>query len=153
MTHEQLKFTMNIKLKKLTPTAITPVYQTPGSAACDLHADLDSTLTIAPGERVLVPTGIALEPPDEPVALLIFPRSGLASKHGIALSNGVGVIDRDYRGEIKVALINLSDTPYTVSPSDRIAQLMLVPIIQANFIESSTLDSTERGEGGFGHSG
>ena len=144
---------MDIKLKKLTATAITPVYQTPGSAACDLHADLSSPLTIAPGERVLVPTGIALEPPDEPVALLIFPRSGLASKHGISLSNGVGVVDRDYRGEIKVAMINNSDIPYTISPSDRIAQLMLIPIIAAEFIESSELGGTERGDGGFGHSG
>ena len=144
---------MDIKLKKLTPTAITPVYQTPGSAACDLHADLPSPLTIAPGERALIPTGIAIEPPDEPVALLIFPRSGLASKHGISLANSVGVVDRDYRGEIKVALINNSSTPYTISPSDRIAQLMLVPIIAANFIEVSELGSTERGDGGFGHSG
>lgn len=144
---------MDIKLKKLTPTAITPVYQTPGSAACDLHADLPSPLTIAPGERALIPTGIAIEPPDEPVALLIFPRSGLASKHGISLANSVGVVDRDYRGEIKVALINNSSTPYTISHSDRIAQLMLVPIIAANFIEVSELGSTERGDGGFGHSG
>ena len=103
---------------------------------------------------MLIPTGLAAEPiSDSPVALLIFPRSGLASKHGISLSNGVGVVDMDYRGEIKAALVNTSDTDYTITPGERIAQLMVIPILTARFTEADSLTQTERGDGGFGHSG
>jgi len=145
---------ITIKLKKLSPLAEIPRYQSATAAACDLHAAIAEPIVIRAGERALIPTGLAAEPiSDEPIALLLFARSGLASKHGIGLSNGVGVIDSDYRGEIKVALFNSSKEDYVLSPGERIAQLMVVPIITAAFIEAETLDETERGDGGFGHSG
>jgi len=134
-----------------------PEYQTEQSAACDLHAAIGEPLEIAAGERALIPTGIYIEPvvsDDEPTpAILIFARSGLSVKHGISLANGVGVVDADYRGEIKVALLNNSSEPYTVNPDDRIAQMMIVPTLRAVFNVTDTLDETERGAGGFGHTG
>ena len=145
---------IQIKLKKLSPLALIPEYQTSGAAACDLHAAIDEPTVLHAGERALIPTGLAAEPIcDEPIALLVFARSGLASKYGISLSNGVGVIDRDYRGEIKVALFNSSTEDYTINPGERIAQLMVVPVLTASFIEAESLDCTDRGDGGFGHSG
>ncbi len=142
-----------VTLKKLRPDAHIPKYATPGSAAADLYAALDAPVTLAPGERFAVPTGIALSPKETEVVALIFGRSGLGTKFGVTLANSVGVVDSDYRGEIKVALVNHGAEPYTVQPGDRIAQLMFVPIMHAEFTESDTLDETERGAGGFGSTG
>lgn len=143
---------INIKIKKLSGNTAIPAYQTTGSAACDLCAAIDSPVIIEPGKSALIPTGIAIEPTESCVCLL-FARSGLAVKHGITLANTVGVIDQDYRGEIKAALINHGGEAYTVTPGERIAQMMFVRYAQANFIPSDELSDTERGSGGFGHTG
>ena len=143
---------IKVKIKNLTGDAPIPVYQTPGSAACDLCAAIEEPLTLDPGKSTLIPTGIAIAP-EESCVCLLFARSGLAVKHGITLANSVGVIDQDYRGEIKVALINHGGEAYTVCPGERIAQMMFVRFAQAQFIQADELDDTERGEGGFGHTG
>lgn len=143
---------INVKIKNLTGDAQIPAYQTPGSAACDLCAAIGSPVTIEPGKSALIPTGIAIAP-EESCVCLLFARSGLAVKHGITLSNSVGVIDQDYRGEIKAALINHGSEPYTIQPGERIAQMMFVRFAQANFLPADELDETERGTGGFGHTG
>ena len=144
-----------VKIKLLRTGAKIPAYQTAGSAACDLSACLDAPVTLLPGQSALIPTGIALAPAadDEPVAALIYARSGLAVKHGISLSNGVGVVDSDYRGELKVGLINQSAEPYTVCSGERFAQLIFTPVRRGVFTEVSELDDTERGSGGFGSTG
>ena len=148
---------MDLKIKALSPKIggeiPYPFYASAGAAAMDLHACLDEPVTIAPGELVRIPTGIAIALPSAAYVALVFARSGLGVKHGIALSNGVGVIDSDYRGEIKVGLTNLSRTPYTISPADRIAQLAVVPVVQVNPVPVENLDETERGSGGFGSTG
>ena len=130
-----------------------PFYATPGSAAMDLCACVDEPVEIAPRALVSIPTGIAIALPSAEYVALVFARSGLGIKHGVTLSNGVGVIDSDYRGEIRVGLTNLSDTPYTVSPGDRIAQLAVMPVVQAQLEVCDSLDETERGQGGFGSTG
>lgn len=137
---------------KLTRNARIPEYATNGSAAVDLCAMVDSPLTLAPGERALIPTGIALSIPSGYVGI-VAARSGLACKKGICLSNGIGVIDSDYRGEISVGLFNSSKEPFTVERGERIAQLMFMPVETAVFLPASDLDETERGEGGFGSTG
>lgn len=143
---------IKVKIKNLNGDAPIPAYQTPGSAACDLCAAIGSPVTIEPGRSALIPTGIAIAP-EESCVCLLFARSGLAVKHGITLSNSVGVIDQDYRGEIKAALINHGSEAYTIQPGERIAQMMFVRFAQAQFIPADTLDETERGDGGFGHTG
>lgn len=148
---------MTVKVKQI-PTkggAVSPLpqYQSEFSAGADLTAAIDEAVTIAPHSRALIPTGIAIEPSDNGIGAFIFARSGLASKHGICLANSVGVVDADYRGEIKVALLNTSDTSYTVQPFERIAQLVIMPVIQAQFMLSDTISDTERGAGGFGSTG
>ena len=144
---------INVKLKLTREGAALPAYATEGSAAVDLRAVIDDAVILAPGERALIPTGIAIAPETAGVVAIVAARSGLSIKHGIALTNGIGVIDSDYRGEIGVSLTNHSDKPYTVSPGDRIAQLMFIPVLHANLILSETLDETVRGEGGFGSTG
>jgi len=144
---------INVKLKLTREGAALPAYATEGSAAVDLRAVIDAPVILAPGERALIPTGIAIAPETSGVVAIVAARSGLSIKHGIALTNGIGVIDSDYRGEIGVSLTNQSDKPYTVSPGDRIAQLMFIPVLHANLILSETLDETVRGEGGFGSTG
>ena len=139
---------MKLFVQRLDPRAPLPAYQTPGSAAMDLAALLDAPVTIAPRALVNIPTGLAIALPDAGWVALVFARSGLGIKHGIALSNGVGGIDSDYRGELRVGLTNLSDTPYTVQPGDRVAQLMVVPVARA-----CVLAATQRGAGGFGSTG
>ncbi len=129
-----------------------PHRATPGSAGVDLCAMIPEPLTIAPRALVRVPTGLALELPENTVGL-VYARSGLGTKHGIALSNGVGVIDSDYRGEIAVGLCNLSDEPFTIQPGDRIAQLVVTPCPPVSFVPAEELSETARGEGGFGSSG
>ncbi|MPM19824.1 Deoxyuridine 5'-triphosphate nucleotidohydrolase [bioreactor metagenome] len=148
---------MKLKIKAVSPligTAIpAPFYASPGAAAMDLHAAVDTQVEIGPGGLCSVPTGIAIALPSAEYVALVFARSGLATRHGIALSNGVGVVDSDYRGEIKVGLVNLSDKLYTVLPGDRIAQLAVVPVERAELELVSELDETERGTGGFGSTG
>ena len=144
---------MTVKIKLLHPNAKIPEYKTDGASACDVCAAIDLPITIEPGEFALVPTGFALDPGEGDFAILLFARSGLATKHGIALANGVGVIDPDYRGEVKVSLTNLSKSPYTITPGERIAQMMITPTIRATFAVADELSTTERGEGGFGHTG
>lgn len=139
-----------VRFKKLDPEAVVPVYGTDYSAGADLVSLTD--VTIAPGATALVHTGLALEIPSGLVGL-VCARSGLASKHGIAPSNKVGVIDSDYRGEIMVSLHNHSGEPWHIAKGDRAAQLILTPYIQADFEETSELKDTERGAGGFGSTG
>lgn len=145
--------TTMIKIKLLSPNAKIPSYATPGSSACDICAAIGEPVVIKAGEISLIPTGFAIEGAPADVTILLFARSGLASKHGIALANGVGVVDSDYRGEVKVALINNSREDYTISPGERIAQMMFVPIIRETFVRVDEIGDTERGDGGFGHSG
>lgn len=144
---------MDLNIKLLSPNAVLPQYATSGSAAMDLTACIDAPVTIAPRQLVTIPTGIAIALPSADYVALIFARSGLGVKHGISLSNGVGVIDSDYRGELKVGLTNLSDEPYTIQPGDRVAQLAILPVVQANVVQVSELDETGRGAGGFGSTG
>ena len=123
-----------------------------GSAGVDLQAMIDAPITLEPQKLYRVPTGIAMELPEGYVGL-VYARSGLGVKHGIALGNGVGVIDSDYRGEIQVGLCNLSDTPYTIQPKDRIAQLVIAPVPPVEYVWAEELSDTDRGAGGFGSSG
>ena len=144
---------MKLKIKLLREGAVPPRYATEGAAAMDLTACMDAPVTIAPRQLVTLPTGLAIALPSAEYVALVFARSGLGIKHGIALSNGVGVIDSDYRGEIRVGLTNLSDTPYTVQPGDRVAQLAVVPVVQARLEWTDELDETGRGAGGLGSTG
>ena len=148
---------MELKIKYLSPKIGTdipaPFYATEGAAARDLCACVDGEVTVAPRALVSIPTGIAIALPSAEYVALVFARSGLGIKHGVCLSNGVGVIDSDYRGEIRVGLTNLSDTPYTISPGDRIAQLAVVPVVQARLTVCDELPESGRGAGGFGSTG
>ena len=141
-----------IRIKKLDPRATIPTYGSEFAAGADLYALLDGKLTVAPGETVKVPTGLSLEIP-QGYAGLIYARSGLSVKRGLAPANKVGVIDADYRGEILVALYNQSATAQTVEPGERIAQLVIAPVLQVDFAECDDLSDTQRGEGGFGSTG
>ena len=129
-----------------------PRRATPGSAGYDLCAAVEAALELAPGERALVPTGFAIAVPDGFEAQ-VRPRSGLALRHGLVLPNAPGTIDSDYRGEVKVILLNLGSAPFTVRRGDRIAQLVISAIAHAEWDERSELEATQRGSGGFGHSG
>ena len=143
---------MQLKFKRLRPQAILPRRATPESAGLDLCACLEEPVTIRPFELVRIPTGLAAALPAGTVGL-VYPRSGLASKFGVTLANCVGVIDSDYRGELLVAMTNDSQTDYTIQPGDRIAQLVVTPILLPEPVEAEELDSTVRGEGGFGSTG
>ena len=142
-----------VKYKKMDSRAVVPQYATPGAAAADLCALLDEPLTVAPMQRVLVPTGLAIELPDAGCVALVYARSGLSIKHGLCMANGVGVIDSDYRGELRVPMVNLSDTAYTIQPGERVAQLCIAPVWQASFLPAEDLSDTARGAGGFGSTG
>ncbi|MDQ7984892.1 MULTISPECIES: dUTP diphosphatase [unclassified Pseudomonas] len=130
-----------------------PAYATPGSAGLDLRAMLKEDLTLEPGQTVLIPTGLAIHVADPGLAALILPRSGLGHKHGIVLGNLVGLIDSDYQGELMVSCWNRGNTAFNMAIGERIAQLVLVPVIQARFEVVEDFDDSERGAGGFGHSG
>ena len=143
---------MKVKLKKLNENAIIPTYGSPFSAGADLYACIDEDITIKAGETAFIGTGLAMELESGYVAL-VYARSGLACKKGLAPANKVGVIDSDYRGEIKIALHNHSSQECTVSVGERIAQMVVTPYIKCDFEEAQELDSTERGEGGFGSTG
>ena len=130
-----------------------PSYATSGSAGMDLRACLDEPVILAPGASYLVPTGLAIYIGDPNLAALVLPRSGLGHKHGIVLGNLVGLIDSDYQGQLMVSCWNRSQEAFTIQPGERIAQLMLVPVVQAEFEMVQEFHKSERGEGGFGHSG
>ncbi|WHH61060.1 dUTP diphosphatase [Petroclostridium sp. X23] len=130
-----------------------PFYATTGSAGMDLAACINEPITIKPGEKTVIPTGIAIQLPSNEYVALIFSRSGLGIKHGITMSNGVGVIDSDYTGEIKCGLVNLGTETYTIQPNDRIAQMVFMPVAIAALTVVNQLDSTERGAGGLGSTG
>ena len=147
---------MDIKVHLLLSRGMEmPAYATEGSAAVDLRAAVEENepVTIAPGERALIPTGIAIAPETRDVVAIVAARRGLAIKKGICLSNGIGVIDADYRGEICVGLFNTSSEPFVVNRGDRIAQMMFMPVYSAKLCEAIALDETARGAGGFGSTG
>lgn len=130
-----------------------PHYATEGSAGLDLRAMLEAPLILEPGATTLIPTGLAIHIADPGLAALILPRSGLGHKHGIVLGNLVGLIDSDYQGQLKVSCWNRGSDPFTMEPGERIAQLVLVPVLQARLEVVESFDETQRGAGGFGHTG
>lgn len=130
-----------------------PEYATPGSAGLDLRACLESPLTLAPGQTELIPTGLSIHIEDPGLCAMILPRSGLGHKHGIVLGNLVGLIDSDYQGQLFVSCWNRGQTTFEVKPGERIAQLVLVPVVQAEFEVVDEFSDSHRGEGGFGSSG
>ncbi|RTR36509.1 dUTP diphosphatase [Shewanella canadensis] len=130
-----------------------PAYATPGSAGMDLRAMLETSIQVAPGETILIPTGISIHVADSSLAAVILPRSGLGHKHGIVLGNLVGLIDSDYQGALMVSCWNRGSEPFTLEIGDRLAQLVFVPVVQAEFKLVDEFDNSSRGEGGFGHSG
>ena len=147
---------MMLKIKKLRDAAIIPARATPGSAGMDLCACVDTPTQILPGQRLAMPTGISIEldgPDCDKYAAFIFARSGLSARHGVALANSVGVVDSDYRGEVIVSLINHSDTAYTISPGERIAQMVIMPVCLPEIMPADELTDTLRGDGGFGSTG
>ena len=143
---------INLKIKKISKFAQLPTYATEGAAGMDLYAANEEPITLAPLERKLIPLGFTMELPTGYEAQ-IRPRSGMAIKRGITLSNCVGTVDEDYRGEVCVGLVNLSREDYTIQTGDRIAQMIIAPVTKANIIEVDELAETLRGEGGFGSSG
>ena len=148
--------TMDIDLKILDPrmAAQLPAYATPGSAGLDLRACLDAPLTLLPNAWQLVPTGMAIHLKDPGYAAMLLPRSGLGHKHGIVLGNLVGLIDSDYQGQLMVSCWNRSEVAFTIEPLERIAQMVIVPVVQAKFRVVTEFDAaTERGEGGYGSTG
>ena len=144
---------MELKIQKLRDNAIIPTRATEGSAGMDLYACIDTPVTIRPGDLALIPTGIAIEIPSQNFVAYIFARSGLGIKHGICLSNGVGVVDSDYRGEVCVGLCNVSNKEYTIEPQERVAQMVISPVSLMPVEEVQELSDTKRGAGGFGSTG
>ena len=144
-----------IDLKILDPrmAEVLPVYATPGSAGLDLRAAVDAPLVIEPGQTVLIPTGLSMHIADPGLAAMILPRSGLGHRHGIVLGNLVGLIDSDYQGPLMVSCWNRGATAFTVQPLERIAQLVIVPVVQAAFRVVERFEASHRGEGGFGSTG
>ena len=130
-----------------------PAYATPGSAGLDLRACLDEAITLAPGETTLIPTGLAIHIADPGLAAIILPRSGLGHKHGIVLGNLVGLIDSDYQGQLMVSCWNRGQAEFVIQPFERIAQLVIVPVVQATFRRVDSFDASDRGAGGFGSTG
>ena len=142
-----------LKIKLLTDTASVPTRATEGSAGYDLRADIKEAHLLRKGEIFAVPTGIAIALPDKNHVAVVCARSGLAIKHGISLANAVGIIDSDYRGEIKVGLINLGDEDFVIEPNERIAQMLIMPVETPELCPSEEIEKTERGDGGFGSTG
>jgi dUTP pyrophosphatase len=145
--------TIDLRILDARLKEFQPKYATPGSAGIDLRACTDSTQEIVPGQCELVPTGIALHIADPGLAALVLPRSGLGHKHGIVLGNLVGLIDSDYQGQIFVSVWNRGNTKFTLQPMDRIAQLVIVPVLQVEFNEVDSFEVSARGAGGFGSTG
>ncbi len=145
--------TIDVKVLDARVSDALPAYATPGSAGLDLRACLDAPLTLAPGQSALIPTGLAIHIGDPGLAAMILPRSGLGHKHGIVLGNLVGLIDSDYQGPLMVSCWNRGQTEFTVQPLERIAQMVIVPVVQAAFRRVDSFDASERGAGGFGSTG
>lgn len=143
----------DIQLRILDERARAPEYATPGSAGLDLRALLDAPLTLAPGDTQLIRTGLSIHIADPGLAAVVLPRSGLGHKHGIVLGNLVGLIDSDYQGELMVSCWNRGRDSFTIEPGERIAQLVILPVVQARFSVVDTFEASQRGEGGFGSSG
>jgi dUTP pyrophosphatase len=146
---------MNIQVKILDPRMKDqlPSYATPGSAGLDMRACLETAITIAPGQTVLIPTGLSIYVADPGYAAVLLPRSGLGHKHGIVLGNLVGLIDSDYQGPLMVSCWNRSDKPFLMEPMERIAQLVVIPVMRADFTVVENFEVSERGAGGFGSTG
>ena len=148
---------IELKVKAVSPLMGTkfplPAYATAGAAAMDLCACMEEPVTLAPGGRQGIPTGISIALPGPEYVVLVCSRSGMGARHGITLSNSVGVIDSDYRGELTVGLVNHGDVPYTIQPGERVAQLCIAPVWQAGFAAAEELSDTDRGTGGFGSTG
>lgn len=147
------KQTVQLKIVRPQMQERLPRYATPGSAGLDLHACIERELILQPGQTELIPTGIAIHLADANLAAMILPRSGLGHKHGIVLGNLVGLIDSDYQGELMVSVWNRGQSAFTVQPFERIAQMVIVPVVQAAFEVVSDFAASERGEGGFGSTG
>lgn len=145
--------TIDVKILDPRLKDALPQYATPGAAGLDLRACVEVPLTINPGETHLVPTGIAVHLADSGLAAMILPRSGLGHKHGIVLGNLVGLIDSDYQGQIFVSTWNRGNTPFVLNPLERLAQLVVVPVVQVGFNVVDDFEASERGEGGFGSTG
>lgn len=145
--------TIDLKVLDQRVAAHLPAYATPGSAGLDLRACLDAPLLIEPGQTVLIPTGLAVHIADPALAAMILPRSGLGHQHGIVLGNLVGLIDSDYQGPLMVSCWNRGSTAYTVQPLERIAQMVIVPVVQASFRRVDAFGLSQRGAGGFGSTG
>ena len=145
--------TIDLKVLDERVAAYLPAYATPGSAGLDLRACLDAALTLEPGATALVPTGLAIHIADPGLAAMILPRSGLGHKHGIVLGNLVGLIDSDYQGPLMVSCWNRGAAAFTLQPFERIAQLVIVPVVQAAFRRVDSFDESQRGEAGFGSTG
>ncbi|HNP63534.1 MAG TPA: dUTP diphosphatase [Woeseiaceae bacterium] len=147
----------SIELKILDPrigdSIPLPHYATDGSAGMDMRACIDAPLTVAPGETVLIPTGLAIHVADRSLAAVLLPRSGLGHKHGLVLGNLTGLIDSDYQGQVYISCWNRSSTRYEVQPAERIAQMVFVPVEQVELRVVAEFDASDRGAGGFGHSG
>jgi dUTP pyrophosphatase len=145
--------TIDVKILDPRMTDQLPEYATPGSAGLDLRACLDEAYTLQPGEAKLIPTGLSIHIGDPGLAALIYPRSGLGHKQGIVLGNGTGLIDSDYQGPLMVSCLNRSSEPFVIEPMARIAQLVIVPVVQAAFRVVAEHAASQRGEGGFGSTG
>ncbi len=145
--------TIQLKVLDARMAALTPAYATPGSAGLDLRACLDSALTLEPGQAALIPTGMAIHIGDPNLAAMLLPRSGLGHRHGIVLGNLVGLIDSDYQGPLMVSCWNRGAAAYTVQPMERIAQMVIVPVVRARFERVEVFDDSARGAGGFGSTG
>lgn len=144
---------MELKIKKVHPGAQAPSRATEGSAGMDLRACCEEEMVFAPMERKLVPTGIAIELPSPAYVALVCARSGLSFKQGLTMANGIGVVDSDYRGEMSVPMINLSDKEVRVANGERVAQLLVLPVEMPEIVEVDELNDTQRGQGGFGSTG
>lgn len=144
---------MELKIKKMHPHAEVPQQATAGSAGIDLRACCEEPIILQPLQRAAIPTGLAIELPSAETVGLVFARSGMALKQGLAMANGVGVIDSDYRGEVAVLAVNLSDKPITIHHGERIAQLVCMPVLLPQITELDALSDTRRGSGGFGSTG
>lgn len=142
-----------LRIKKVRDNAKLPTRATGGSAGFDLYACIDEPVTLKKGDKAVIPTGIALGLDDPHYAAFIHSRSGLAIKHGLALLNSVGVVDSDYRGEVCVGIIKLTEEPYTIQPFERVAQMVIKPVELPEIVEVEELDDTDRGAGGFGSTG
>ena len=144
---------LDIKILDARMRDYLPAYATPGSAGLDLRACLDEAITLEPGQTVLVPTGLAIHIEDPGYAAVILPRSGLGHKHGVVLGNLVGLIDSDYQGQLMISTWNRGETAFTLNPMERLAQMVIVPVVQATFNIVDDFDQSERGAGGFGSTG